>query len=235
MSIFDAFEYVKIINLEKRPDRKLQIQKEIQLLEPSGNTPISFYKAFEAKSADGFPSIGAHGCFKSHLGVLKEALKKNVASVLVIEDDLAFTQRLIKHQKIVEKEIASLENKWDILYLGHPVQQKRTNVISIQPCNIFFQQIHFIAFNKSILPQLIDYYEKILERPPGHPLGGPMHVDGALAHFRKDTPNCRTFMFTPSLGFQRPSFSNIANDENKEPSAFRHLLQKIKTAFKRLS
>ena len=70
---------------------------------------------------------------------------------------------------------------------------------------------HFVMFNESAVEGVIRDLETILSRPSGHPLGGPMHVDGAYSTIREQNPNLRTFAYSPSLGTQRPSRSDIAD------------------------
>ena len=59
------------------------------------------------------------------------------------------------------------------------------------------------------IPKLIDGLETILSRPPGHPFGGPMHVDGAYSTIRMQNPDLKTYAHRPSLAFQRPSRTDI--------------------------
>ena len=70
----------------------------------------------------------------------------------------------------------------------------------------------------------------MLARPSGHPLGGPMHVDGAYNWFRKDFPAYTTIIATPKLGFKRSSDSSIADISWKNRLPFiKKLIKKSKT------
>jgi hypothetical protein len=60
-----------------------------------------------------------------------------------------------------------------------------------------------------VLRPLHDHLEACLQRPTGHPLGSPMHVDGAYSLFRMQHPHVVTLRATPSLGGQRSSRSDI--------------------------
>jgi hypothetical protein len=62
---------------------------------------------------------------------------------------------------------------------------------------------HFYAVNGRCLPKLVAFLETVIARPPGHPDGGPMHVDGAYGTFRKQNPGILTLVASPSLGSQR--------------------------------
>jgi glycosyl transferase, family 25 len=50
-----------------------------------------------------------------------------------------------------------------------------------------------------------------LVRPAGHPLGGPMNVDGAYSTIRMQNPSLATYVYCPVLAYQRPSRSDIAD------------------------
>jgi hypothetical protein len=63
-----------------------------------------------------------------------------------------------------------------------------------------------------VRPTLIEGLETILARPQGHPLGGPMHVDGAYSTIRSQHPELATYAYAPVLGYQRSSRSDIARN-----------------------
>lgn len=68
------------INLNKRTDRREQIENELN------NFKLS-YERFEAIST---PDFGAYGCGLSHLAVLKIAKERNYKNILILEDDFQF-------------------------------------------------------------------------------------------------------------------------------------------------
>ena len=76
---FNFIEKVIYINLEKRKDRREQIEKELALY-------------FEPKKIIRFNAIynvkGIIGCVKSHINVLEMAIKNNWNNCLIVEDDV---------------------------------------------------------------------------------------------------------------------------------------------------
>ena len=68
----------------------------------------------------------------------------------------------------------------------------------------------FMAFTSPLSPLLVEYLEACLVRPPGDPVGGPMHVDGALSMFRSFHPEFITLIAQPPLASQRSSRSDIS-------------------------
>ena len=57
--------------------------------------------------------------------------------------------------------------------------------------------------------RLLRFLEELQQRPPGHPDGGPMHLDGAYSTFRAQNPDVVTLIASPNLGWQRSSRSDI--------------------------
>ena len=83
-----------------------------------------------------------------------------------------------------------------------------------------------IVFRVEVAPRIIAGLETIMERAPGHVLGGPMHVDGAYSTIRAQNHDLKTYSASPPLGYQRSSRSDIS------PAT---LSQRVKRAVTRLS
>jgi hypothetical protein len=197
-------EIVKyVINLESRSDRRRLIERQLR----SVGWRASFSQSQKPSDAAGFPSAGARGCFVSHLAMLTKGLEHAGSHVLIMEDDLKFSacfsdrwQRCIEALKVQD---------WDMLYAGH-YQSDLQEGLNLLPPTVPISCTHFMLFNERIISTLIDNLQAMLRRPPGDPLGGPMHVDGAYSLIRARNPEIRTFAYAPSLGSQRPSRSDIA-------------------------
>jgi len=104
--LLNFFDKSYIINLPERSDRCEQMKQELRMLglsEPSER--VVFFPAIKPTDRGEFPSIGARGCFLSHLDVLKEAKRQNLNHLLIMEDDLSFTGFLMKQQEIVVNEL----------------------------------------------------------------------------------------------------------------------------------
>lgn len=208
-SILNFFDRAYIINLPERQDRLREINRELSRIEKSPSSQkVKVFSAVKPSEQGEFPSIGARGCFLSHLSILREARDQNLKKVLIMEDDLSFSKGLIVNQSLITQELEKLD--WDFIYFGHtqPIASNNTNFFQEFSESVAFT--HFLAINGKILKPLIHFLEQILERPGGHPDGGPMHVDGAYSTFRAQNPTVITLLASPSLGFQRSSPSNIA-------------------------
>ena len=210
-SVAKVFDRILIINLPFRSDRRVEIEGELNRIGLSlkdGSAEILSASRF--KDAGSFASIGARGCFDSHVRALKAAYERNSNGVLILEDDCDFIDD-IRHKLPGVLHNLSV-TQWSIFYGGHhsgaaPLNDLRG--ISMIAANESLSATHFIAVSGRALPALIPYLEAMAAREPGSPLGGPMHIDGAYSWFRKDNPEFETWVAEPQLGFQRPSRTDI--------------------------
>lgn len=197
----DVYKFV--INLPDRNDRRVEMEQQLRRV----GWQATFQHADRPTSADGFPSIGAHGCFKSHLATLKRGLAMN-GHVLIMEDDLDFTPGFSRAWNETYAKLQ--ETEWSIFYPGHTLDDLPDGLSVVSP-STGIVCAHFVLVNRSAVQTIIDGLETILSRSPGHPLGGPMHVDGAYSTIREQNSNLMTYAASPVLGKQRSSRSDIAD------------------------
>jgi hypothetical protein len=207
-SLSDYFECAYVVNLPERKDRRRAIVRELEGAGmPLSPGKVEMFAAIRPKEPMGFPSIGARGCFLSHLGILNLAIERKLRNVLVVEDDLALSTLMHTHLSDLVRELES--RTWGIVYLGHVEQVSESGPPRLTPIDRPLMTSHFYAVNGPVIPRLRDYLDQVLQRQPGDPLGGPMHYDGALNMFRQFHPDVPSFLAEPNLGKQRLSRSNI--------------------------
>jgi glycosyl transferase, family 25 len=195
-----------IINLEERLDRRIEMKDELRRI----GWDAQFSNSLRPLDANGFPSVGARGCFESHLVTLRRGMDSK-KHVLVMEDDLNFAPGF---SSLWDRAFRELKAKdWSIFYPAHILNdEKQTrNSLSLVEPNRLIQCAHFMMFHRDAIPKIIEGLEKIASRSPGHPLGGPMHVDGAYNTIRRQNLDLRTYVNYPSLGYQRSSRSDISD------------------------
>lgn len=208
----DYFERIFIINLPSRTDRQAEIAAQLKAIGLSlDDANLELFPAVRPDAAEGFPSIGARGCFMSHLGVLRTAQRLGLQRVAIFEDDLDFAADFNARIASIIERLASAN--WSMFYGGyHMVQASRSpahgGLVEIQPDELI-GTTHFVVFQGEAISAAVHYLEKILGRPAGDPDGGPMHVDGAYNWFRRANPQFNTVLVTPELGFQRASRTDI--------------------------
>jgi hypothetical protein len=212
MKICDFFDRTYIINLPDRPDRRRAVVQELQFIGES-LTPgrVELFPGIRPDDRGNFPSLGARGCFLSHLGVLKQARADRLNHVLVMEDDLLLSKYFKKHEAGLVEQLQATD--WDLVYLG--LHEKNPMVDEPVELTLWTQPLvkaHFYGVNGNTLDRLIVFLETLLQRPPGHAEGGPMHVDGAYNTFRQQNPDIIARIALPNLGCQRSSRSDIATN-----------------------
>lgn len=210
MEFTNYFKRIYIINLPERKDRRDEMAEQLAQIGLSLNHPnIQLFPAIRPKDAGDFPTIGAHGCFLSHLSILKDAEANQLNSILILEDDLNFSANF--NEKISQALSEVGKQDWSVFYGGHRLPEQSTNALNVIeiPADTGVITAHFIAFHGDIIAHLIAELELILSRKAGDPLGGPMHVDGAYSWFRQRHAKYRTFACFPALGYQRASRTDI--------------------------
>jgi len=180
---------------------------------------VELFPGIRSGEAAGFPSAAVRGCFLSHLGVLREARRRHLKSVLILEDDVVLSP-LVRDQ--FDSLRAALADSWDIVYLGHRETVSGGSLPALLPFNGPIVTAHFYAVREPAISGLVDYLEEVQLRPAGHPAGGPMHVDGALSMYRQRNPGLLTRIADPNLGWQRPSRSDIHSTWLQSAPLFRH-------------
>lgn len=203
---FVNFDQVRIINLVDRQDRRQEMSRQLSRMGALAPN-VAFYDAYRPADAGSFPSLGARGCFESHLSVLRSARDAGAKSLLLLEDDLDFTREGRHRLDQVLDDLA--ERDWDFFYGAHVLGANgRRGVVEIAASEPVMTT-SCLAFSGGVIPALIDFLEGTLTRPAGSPNYGPMHVDGAYTVFRTVNPDRVTLAAFPSLGRQRSSPSDI--------------------------
>ncbi len=193
-----------VINLEYRKDRRIAMEKQLSRI----GWHAEFISAVRPTDAGRFPSIGARGCFLSHLSVLRKAQDAATQQLIILEDDVNFTQEFGERWRSSISELEKQE--WSIFYPGHLIDGLPVGLSRISP-SISVKGTHFMVINGRAISTLVDGLEKILTRPYGHPLGSPIHVDGAYTVIRRHDHSLVTYAQFPVLGYQRPSRTDIGD------------------------
>jgi glycosyl transferase family 25 len=184
---------------------------------------VRFFEANRPQDAGDFPSLGARGCFMSHLGILKEAEKENLSSVLILEDDASLSKKLAR---LDTEAIDLIKNQpWDQIYFGH---QEDLSAFSDKRWVRYEKPVvlaHCYSLSASAIQRYRQHLSTCLTRPVGDPQGSPMHVDGAFSVYRDQYPDFITYLANPSLAGQRSSRSDIAQGRwFDDITGLRHLI-----------
>ena len=211
MSLIEALGPIHVINLPERRDRRREFARQLQRIGLGYDDPaVTLFAAVRPAERAGFESIGARGCFLSHLEILRAARDAGADRIAICEDDLDFSADFESRAPILFERLAGMG--WDIFYGGFDA---RAHGMAPPPGLLWLdpgQRVvctHFLALRRPAMEALVPYLEAMSRREPGDPAGGPMHVDGAYSHFRADHPEMVTVAVSPTLGRQRPSRTDI--------------------------
>lgn len=187
-SLFDKFDQVRVINLPQRLDRRRAMEREFSKVGLT-NEKYDFFSAIKPVHKGDFTSIGARGCYESHLNILKEA---NAAqhSVLIMEDDCAFA---------IDAARDPFSGDWEIFYGGY---------YPADPKNLYESDIigsHMMGFSRDGVSMAADYLEN-LSYEGIHP-----PIDAAYVWFRRANPQVRSHFAVPPVARQRRSRSDVAD------------------------
>lgn len=188
-----------------------EMRSQLKKMGLSGTEPNLFwYAAVKPTDAAGFPTVGARGCFLSHLAVLQMARQARARSVLILEDDLNFFDDAPQHLKSVAQYLE--DHDWGMFHGVYRADAKVTlqqSVCHQASFDLPVSTTAMVAINGSRLGALVEYLEAMLRRPPGDPLGGPMHIDGAYCWFRMAHPDMPAYLVSRPLGYQRSSRTDV--------------------------
>ncbi|MBF2027610.1 MAG: glycosyltransferase family 25 protein [Oscillatoriales cyanobacterium C42_A2020_001] len=208
MKTLDFFQRAYIVNLPERKDRRKATEKELQKVGMQITLGrLEFFPAIRPDSPNGFPSIGARGCLLSHLQILKQARDAGLTNVLIMEDDVFMDESFPEFEDALIEQLR--QEKWEFAYFGYPTMQPLTPPVKFAPFHEPMLTTHCYGVNASIFDRLITFLEELQQRPPGHPDGGPMHLDGAYNMFREKNPDISALRTSSCLVAQRSSRSDV--------------------------
>lgn len=193
----EYFDKIYCINLDRRKDRWEETIKELDKWGISDE--VERYSAVDGSLLENPYKVnnGELGLIETHLKIIKEAKDKNYKNVLILEDDIEFTDEI----KNINNYFAMLPKKWDILWFGANHNKHMGNKINlinekIIKCNKAYST-HCIAFNNSIYDLVI---ELLLRRQKA--------VD---VYYSEIQNGYDCYSFHPSIALQRASYSDIQN------------------------
>lgn len=210
MNSLSYFDHIFVINLPSRADRRREMARQLRRVGLSlQSAQIELFPAIRPDRKADFESIGALGCFLSHLEVLRLARERRYSRVLILEDDVNFAPRF---EEQIDECVAALQQQpWDVFYGGYKLHQpiKLTRPLSVLPPEQEALLAHFIALSDRAVIAATDFLAAMLTRRPNDPRGGPMHVDGAYGWMRRAHPDLISRLAVPQLGYQRRSRTDI--------------------------
>ncbi|WP_308916877.1 glycosyltransferase family 25 protein [Jannaschia sp. LMIT008] len=211
--LLSVFRRVHVINLPERTDRRHEVAVQLRRVGLDFDHPaVELVAANRPDAPGGFGSIGARGCFHSHLGILAQARAAS-GPVLVLEDDADFAPDAEARLDGIVDGLS--RGGWDVFY-GHPgpdglgrAGQGAAGPLTTWAPDDPIRGTHVMGWTPVAAGRAFAYLDAMRGRTPGHPDGGPMHVDGAFSWFRAAHPDLTTRVTPDPLAVQRASRTDI--------------------------
>jgi len=192
-------EKIIYINLNKRTDRKEQIEIELN------NFGLDYerYEAIETPIAN----LGILGCSMSHLNVLKLARERGYKNILIMEDDFTF---LVSKEEF-EKQLTEFFNA----NISYNVCMISYNLVHSEPTEYDFLLRSLDVHTASGYIVNCNYYDKLIDLYEWScPLLRDTHAHWLYANdivWKKYQKDDIWFCFTKRIGKQRASYSDNSN------------------------
>ena len=144
--------------------------------------------------------IGATGCKFSHRDIIKDAEKNKYESILILEDDIEFTDNFLSGLNYFIKKTSSLD--WDMLYLGG-----RNTLIEINKMCIPTEFSHIYKCNKIKCTHAYIIKRKLFSKILKDLETYDQEIDNY--YFNSIQPNYNTYIIYPTIVNQTDSKSDI--------------------------
>lgn len=189
------------INLDKRKDRKEEIENELKKLK----IPSSKIERF---SGIVDPRGGAFGCTLSHISILKRARDEKFPNILILEDDFCSNVDANKWESKL-KDVFSEVTEYDVISFSHaycaskPCDKKSVGrTVSSQTASGYLVHSNFYD---ALISNLEESYTNLTNNPHQY------YIYALDQYWKYLQPSAKWFHIIPALGKQRPSFSDIEN------------------------
>jgi GR25 family glycosyltransferase involved in LPS biosynthesis len=190
MKLNEYFDKIYCINLDRRVDRWEECQDQFK----KHNLSVERFSAIDGLTIENKTKLanGELGILKTHIELIKDAKEKGYKNILILEDDVEFTENLNEKFSSV---INQIPNNWIMLYLGANhvggVFQLSENICQV----IHSYAIHAFAINSELFDLIIN--------------GLPKYKKPVDVFYAELQPLFPSYVIRPHLAWQRVSFSDI--------------------------
>jgi len=191
-TVFRAFEYAYVINLDEDRERLEKISSRLDRL----GVPFDRFPAVGVSGNTQFSGRHvlpeAYACAETHAALLRLILQREHESVLILEDDAVFRDDTAD---LMEKIASDLTYQpWDIFYMGINLIHSGARITEHLGRVRYGFHAHAYAVNKHAVPRLLTCIEQMLANPVQ-----PFHG------FQDDT--LVKLYAIPILAIQEPNYS----------------------------
>jgi GR25 family glycosyltransferase involved in LPS biosynthesis len=184
------------INLDKRQDRKEEIELELK--------NYGLFDNSERIQAIETPGQGILGCTMSHLNAIKLAKERSYENILILEDDFQFTISKEEFENQLQTFFES-NIQYDVCMISYNIQQSQpteysflTKVLEAQTASGYI--IHHTFYDKMI--ELYEWAIPLLDQTKAH------WVYANDQCWKRLQREANWFSLTSRCGRQRPGYSD---------------------------
>ncbi len=188
---FDRFDMVYYINLDARPDRRAQIEKELDRFGIRKRTRVPGVVA----------EFGQLGCAMAHLNALTDCAKNGYGSCLIFEDDFQFSNADVRGAL---ERFWSVPLRWDVVMLAGVMEKFRPTLLDTLIRITSAQTTSGYAVNGAFVETLIENVRGAIHKL--QTLDRSYCID---VEWKSLQTHSHWYAFFPVLGYQRASFSDI--------------------------
>jgi GR25 family glycosyltransferase involved in LPS biosynthesis len=200
MKLFERFDRVYLINLDRRPDRLENFNNEVLKYDLGTFERISAVDGLYLNLSEYNTNLnkGELGLILTNLQIIKDAKNNNYKSILIIEDDCCFTDEI----KNIDSYFNYLPKDWDLLYMGgnhnSHIGVPSPHIINEKVCKLHSTYTtHFIGIKHTVFDQI-----ELIINEKNHPL------DVQYTTLQK---TFNAYSFYPAIAKQMVDFSDIQN------------------------
>jgi len=189
------FDKIYVINLDRRPDRYESFQTEIAKY---GIENVERFSAIDGTTimANNMKLLpGEIGVLESHLDIIKKCKEEGLNNVLIMEDDVYFSDEILK----LDEYMASVPEDWEFLYFGgNHVYGKPPVLVNDKVIKLNYTvALQCVAINSSVF----DVVEGVL----------PKRQKQVDAYYAELQETFNVYGFYPNMAKQTSGFSDIQN------------------------
>lgn len=191
-------QHILYINLDSRTDRREQIESEL--------VKMNWTEKAERFSAISMPNLGAIGCSMSHLNCLKLAKKNDWTHVLILEDDVVFTDPEVLNAQttLFFKTI----NEWDVLLFSgnchKPYQEINASCVKVSRCLTTAAYLVKRDYYDTLIRNITQGIQRLIETKMKYMFA----ID---VYWMKLQERDRWYLIVPITATQRSNYSDIEN------------------------
>jgi len=200
MRLFDYFDKVYCINLDRREDRLENFKKEVEKYNLGEFERFSAYdgKTIDMSKYNTRLNPGELGVILSNIDIINDAKENKYDKILIVEDDCIFTDEILN----IQEYFNVLPNDWEMLYMGgnHNTHMGVPEPIKINDKVVKLHSTysaHFIGIKSNMFDVIKVIIEKYKEP-----------LDVSYSRLQK---SFNVYSFYPAMAKQKSNFSDIQN------------------------